>query len=130
MKNSFFIILIWGLLSLFGWYQEAGYYRVTCIKDKGELYIIHAISGGKRYLIVSNKRPSPTNGNKIAIGKTYYLKLSRILPMDTVDGKPVMANLGVNKIIVCGKTVTTKRRFHNSVYIADNLQGLVIHNDP
>ena len=110
-------------------YQETGYYRITSIKEKKEVYIIHATRKmahhRAHYLIVSKKEPD-FKGKDIAVGKTYYLELSRLLPVKSINGMEVVPNLGVVGLEYGGTEITTNRRFHYSIYSADNLHGLKI----
>lgn len=110
-------------------YQETGYYRITSIKEKREIYIIRATKKKTHhrthYLIVSKKEPD-SKGKRIMVGKTYYLELSRLLPIKAINGIDVAPNLGVVGLHYGSTEITTNKRFHYSIYSADNIHGLYL----
>lgn len=112
-------------------YEEAGYFKITSIKEKKEVYIIHATRNKNghrlRYLIVSDKNPV-FKGKRIMVGKTYYLELSCLLPVKSINGIEVVPNLGVVGLGYGKTVIKTNRKFHYSIYHADNLHGLYMDN--
>ena len=128
--NHLLSIILYTLFAILGFYKENNNYRINYIRDKGEFLIIHASCNNKRYLIVSEKDSQNSSGKKIVIGRKYHLELTRLLPLESVDGVPVMLNYGVIGLSYYGKTVITSRKYHYSIYHADNLRGKNICDNP
>ena len=125
------VLAIFIILSMpdIGLFQETGDYKITSISEKREVYIIHATRKNNHrimhYLIVSDK-DTDFEGERIKVGKTYYLELTCLLPIQSINGIDVVPNLGVVGISYGDMHITTNRRFHYSIYHADNLHGLCI----
>ena len=60
------------------------------------------------------------------LSKRYDLQLKKIFPTDSLFGRRLMPNLGINGMGTEYGTIYIDNKSHNSIYKATNLKGLCL----
>ena len=98
--------------------------KIKKIKEK-TYYIIYANRNDSTFKIIGNITDTTvTCEEKIRVGKSYRLDLTKYYPLDSLFGIPEMLNLGIRY----ANGISVEEKCHNTIYRAKNLNGLYIEN--
>lgn len=105
-------------------------YRIRSISKKGDCYVIRASRNDSLFLIISEINKEKSKGEKIRIGKTYFLDLEQVFPLRSWKGVPVVPNPGVEGMGMSdGRILKPSKRYHKAIYVAKNLDGKFLKTD-
>lgn len=107
--------------------NSSSIYRITKIKTEKNYYVIYASRNDSTFKILSKiDSVDYLICRKIEKGKSYALNLRELFPIDTLFGRAVAPNLGIDGICVNNKIIRTEKKSHYKIYKALNLTGLYI----
>lgn len=102
-------------------------FKVISIKNDKSIFIIEAIRNDSIFKILSDKGLEKNKKcNYIKKNSYYNFHLKKLFPLENASGSLVSM---VNKFRYKETLIKIERKYHSSLYLASNLEGLCIYND-